>query len=348
MRTKTKALSARRAAAATVALGACLTLAAPAGAASAQPSDPVPTVFFGDSYTADFGIAPPGSDEAPLRQLACLQAKENYPTVATRQLKAQGVSLDVRSDRSCGGALTHHFWSEQKIKLPFPYTAPPQQNALNDGTKLVAGGMGGNTLGFAAILKQCSDRLRGPEGDLLPSEAQDPGDPAERCRDHFERGDGKAWLEGRFERVEDDLDEMLERIGYFAPNAETVLVGYPRIVPEDASKCREPAPGEQERPLADIREDALEFLDEKVQQRLNEVMRRKAKEYGETFVDLYSATGGNTACDGARRGIGGLLENSQYGAAGGRQIPWFVHPNPTGRDLQARHVADAIKKALAT
>jgi hypothetical protein len=331
----------------TVALGACLTLAAPAGAASAQPSGPVPTVFFGDSYTANFGIAPPGSDESPVRQLACLQAKENYPTVATEQLKEQGVTLDVRSDRSCGGALIRHFWDEQEIRLPVPYTAPPQQNALNDETRLVAGGMGGNTLGFATILKQCSDRLRGAEGALLPGEAQDAGDPAERCRDHFEHGDGKAWLKGRFERVADDLDEMLDHIGDFAPNAETVLVGYPRIVPEDAAKCRAPAPGERERPLADIRQNALEFLDKKVQQPLNELMRRKAEEHGETFVDLYRATGGNTACDGSQRGIGGLLENSDYGTAVLR-VPWYAHPNPKGRDIQARHVADAIKEALAT
>jgi hypothetical protein len=346
VRTKTKALSARRAVAATVALGACLTLAAPAGAANAQPSDPVPTVFFGDSYTANFGIAPPGSDEAPLRQLACLQAKENYPTVATKQLKGQGVTLDVRSDRSCAGALVSHFWSRQQIRLPVPYTAPPQQDALNEGTRLVAGGMGGNTLGFATILKQCSDRLRGAEGSLLPGEAEDPDDPAGRCRDYFERGDGKAWLEGRFEQVEDDLDEMLDRIGHFAPNAETVLVGYPRIVPEDTAECREPAPGEKERPLIDIRRDALEFLDKKVEQPLNEMMRRKAREYGDTFVDLYGATGRNTACDGARRGIGGLLEESQYSTAALR-VPWFAHPNLRGRDIQAVHVADAIRKALA-
>ncbi|MFD0427729.1 hypothetical protein ACFQ60_04445 [Streptomyces zhihengii] len=55
---RTTTASRARLAAVAVALGSCLVLAVPAGNAGAAAADPVPTVFFGDSYTANFGISP--------------------------------------------------------------------------------------------------------------------------------------------------------------------------------------------------------------------------------------------------------------------------------------------------
>ncbi|MCX4632215.1 hypothetical protein [Streptomyces sp. NBC_01443] len=98
MRKTTKTPMVRRLASAAIALGSCLALAGPAGSAGAAPADPVPTVFFGDSYTANFGIAPFNQDGD---KTLCFQAKKNYPTVATRRLADKGVTLDVQSDVSC-------------------------------------------------------------------------------------------------------------------------------------------------------------------------------------------------------------------------------------------------------
>ncbi|MEU0627272.1 SGNH/GDSL hydrolase family protein [Streptomyces sp. NPDC005989] len=334
---------ARRLAAATIALGSCLALAGPAGSVAAAPADPVPTVFFGDSYTANFGIAPVNHEGS--EKLFCFQAKEDYPTVATRRLADKGVTLDVQSDVSCGGALVHHFWQEQE--LPFGIgKLPPQQDALKADTQLAVGSMGGNTLGFTRILKQCSDKLRAPEGALLPGEPVDADEPAAKCREFFESGDGKAWLDDQFERVGWDLEELLDRIHYFAPDAKPVLVGYPRIVPADTNKCLAPAPGQTELPLADIPQDAMPFLDQ-VQKRLDDVMKKAVAdaEGGADFVDLYDHTGGNTACDGADRGIGGLLEGSQV-KFGDQALPWYAHPNEKGRDIQAEQVADKVEQVL--
>ncbi len=55
---------------------------------------------------------------------------------------------------------------------------------------------------------------------------------------------------------------LLERIRYFTPDAKPVLVGYPRLVPEDTNKCLTPAPGQTEPPLADIPQDAMPVLDQ--------------------------------------------------------------------------------------
>lgn len=68
-------------------------------------------------------------------------------------------------------------------------------------------------------------------------------------------------------------------------------------------------------------------------------------EGGADFVDLYAHTGSNTACDGANRGIGGLLEDSQVELLGSK-LPWYGHLNEKGRDVQAKQVADKIEQIL--
>ncbi len=273
----------------------------------------------------------------------CFQAKENYPAVATRHLKEKGITLETQADVSCGGALTHHFWEKQE--LPFNLgQLPPQQEALKADTRLAVGSMGGNTVGFNRILKQCSAKLRGNEGALLPGTPVDADQPAAECRDFFASGDGKAWLDYQFERVGGELEEMLDRIRYFSPDAQPVLVGYPRIVPQHTDKCLKPAPGQTELPLADVPQDALPVLDQ-IQKRLDDDMKKAAADAGADFVDLYDHTGNNTACDGAARGVGGLLENSLL-TFGDQPLPWYLHPNEKGRDIQAARVADKVEQVL--
>ncbi|MGA5196077.1 SGNH/GDSL hydrolase family protein [Streptomyces exfoliatus] len=324
------------------ALGGCLALAVPAGSAGAAPADPVPAVFFGDSYTANYGIAPWNQDN--LERFFCFRANEDYPTVATRSLAAKGITLDVQADVSCGGALVHHFWEEQETLPGAGLKVPAQQGALKEDTQLVVGSMGGNTLGFTRILKQCSDKLRAEEHGLLPGTPVDGDEPAATCHEFFGAGDGKAWLDQQFEQVAWDLEEMLDRIEYFSPDAKRVLVGYPRLVPGDTNKCLTAAPGQTELPLADISKDALPVLD-RIQKRLDDVMKKAAADAGADFVDLYGHTGGNTACDGAARGIGGLLENSQVNP-GEQPLPWYAHPNEKGRDIQAERVAGKVEEIL--
>ncbi|MGW4180490.1 SGNH/GDSL hydrolase family protein [Streptomyces rubiginosohelvolus] len=341
MRRTTNSSVVRRLTAAAVAMGSCLALAGPAGPAGAAPADPVPAVFFGDSYTSNFGIAPVNNQDS--ERGWCFQARENYPAVATRRLADKGITLDVQSDVSCGGALLHHFWQNQE--LPFGAgELPPQQGALKEDTQLTVGSLGGNTLGFNQILKQCSDELRKPS--LLPGDPVDGDAPAAECGAFFETGDGKQWLDDQFERVGGELEELLERIAYFAADAKRVLVGYPRLVPEDTTKCQTAAPGQTQLPFADIPQDALPVLDS-IQKRLNDAMKKAAAdiEGGADFVDLYASTGSNTACDGVNRGIGGLLEESQLELLG-TKIPWYAHPNEKGRDIQAEQVALTAELAL--
>ncbi|MFH9469147.1 hypothetical protein ACH4LT_18000 [Streptomyces clavifer] len=120
----------------------------------------------------------------------CFQATDNHPAVATRRLAGKGITLNVQSDVSCGGALVKHFRNEQPMLGGG--TVPAQRDALKDDTRLVVGGMGGNTLGFASILKQCSAKPRGDAGGALPGGPVDPDSAAGECAEFFTSGGGKA------------------------------------------------------------------------------------------------------------------------------------------------------------
>lgn len=333
-----KTLRARCLAASLLVLGACGIASAPAGTALPRQAQPVPTVFIGDSYTANFGIAPLNQ-----ARLFCIQSQRNYPALATERLAERGISLQVQADVSCGSALIHHVWEPQPLLIG---EAKPQRDALKEDTELVVGSLGGNTVGFARIMKQCSERLRGPEGELLPAEPVDAESPAAECHDFFENGEGANWLKERFDTVRADLDRMFDEIRTRAPLSETVLVGYPRIVPEDTAKCLENIPGGDDTPLADVSQEALRFLDKQVQEPLDDLMRESAEANDAHFADVYRHSGGNTACDGEARGIGAMLEDSEVGLVPNTKLPWFVHPNPVGRDIQAAVATDTIEQTL--
>lgn len=334
-------------AAALVVLGLWVTAAAPAAppvaVAPAPPvAVPVETVFVGDSSTANFGIAP---SRGPA---GCLRSAENYPVKVAERLASVGVRLDVRADVSCGGARIRDVWDAQSFSPSGAAGVAPQESAVGPETGLVVGSLGGNTAGVASILKQCSRRLRGDEGVLMPADPVDASSPASECVAFFgDGGAGQSWLRARMAAVRQDLARMFDRIGARSANARVVLVGYPRLVPDDTARCLAEVPGGSQKPFADIGQDALEFLDAGVQRPLGALMREAAEEAGATYVDLYASTGSTTGCDGARRGIGALLEGSEM-TYGGHRLPWYVHPNRTGRDLQAAAVADAVEGLLLT
>ncbi|MER7772344.1 hypothetical protein [Kitasatospora sp. NPDC096140] len=142
-------------------------------------------------------------------------------------LAAKGVTLNVQADVSCLGALIDNFW--QKQSLGFFQSVSAQENALNADTRLAVGSLGGNTLGFIRILKQCSDNLRGAAG--VPGEPVDASSPSAECGAFFTSGDGKTWLEGRLTQVGSDLATMFQHMASRSPDAKRVLVGYPRLVP---------------------------------------------------------------------------------------------------------------------
>ncbi|OII68754.1 SGNH/GDSL hydrolase family protein [Streptomyces sp. CC77] len=307
-----------------------------AGLCAAAPRNTVTlrAVFLGDSYTAGHGIAP--LDDSAL---LCLWARENVPAVVVDQLADRAVEVTVQADVSCAGAAIDHVWLPQD--LGGGLSAEPQKKALRKDTRLVVGSLGLHTLGFGRVLKQCSARLRGHEGAMLPGAPLDARSTAGECRAHLEDGPGAAWLAERFTDAAEDLEKLFSEIDSESPEARVVLVGYPRWVPADPAACRAAVPDGTETPFADLPADALPFLDRAVQAPLNALMRDTAHAHGAHFVDLYAETGGTTACAGRERWHGALLEESRV-TLFHHAVPWLLHPTEDGRDHLGDLVADAV------
>ncbi len=77
---------------------------------------------------------------------------------------------------------------------------------------------------------------------------------------------------------------MVDEVRAAAPDAQVVLVGYPRMVsPDEACAAMPLAPGDRPWLAA-------------VEKRLNQALRRAARESGVAFADMYRASAGHEIC----------------------------------------------------
>lgn len=216
-------------------------------------------VALGDSYTAAPYV--PSTDLAD----GCLRSDGNYPSLVAAEL---GVTELI--DVSCSGAQTRHLHEPQNT---FRSTrVAPQLDALTDDTDLVTLSIGGNDFDLFGNLLQTCTRMRG----------RDPqGSP---CADWLVT-DGVD-LETELRRIGDRVTEALHDVRERSPEAKLVLVGYPRIVPEDGTTCP------RIMPLA----DGDYRLAERVARSLDRELREAANQSGVDYIDMYAASEGHDVC----------------------------------------------------
>lgn len=252
-------------------------------------------VALGDSFTAAPLITAPSAADG------CLRSSLNYPTLVAEAL---GAELD---DRSCGGAETGNLTAPQRT---FAGTVPPQLGALARDTDLVTLGIGGNDFEIFATLVRCAEL--GPE---------DPdGAP---CTEKYGAA-GAAELRADLDTIGERLRESIGQVRERAPRAQIVVVGYPRVIPPEAS-CPELLP------LA----SGDQALVAGINRRLAAVERDVAREADVAYVDLYAASAGHDVC-------------SQEPWVNGRAtVPGHAlayHPLATGQRAAARLVLDALER----
>ncbi|GGN44026.1 SGNH/GDSL hydrolase family protein [Streptomyces fuscichromogenes] len=268
-----------------------------------------PYVALGDSYTAGPDI--PGRHGTPV---GCARSDHNYPSLVAGRL---GVSAADFSDMSCTGATVADLTAPQHTGNG---TNPAQLTALSRKTRLVSLGIGGNDIGFGAIIERCV--AMGAVYHALGSGkfiAEDA--PCERL---YTEDGGEDQVERKIDAAGTRLADALGEIGRRAPQARVYVVGYPDILSADSSACRRDmslAPGD------------TAYLREK-EQRLNTELRERAEAAGAVYVDTYGPSKGHDACaDEDTRWIEPLLPSSAAAA---------VHPNARGE----RGMADAVLRAL--
>lgn len=280
-----------------LALGAVL--ATPAAAAPAEKAPALLTsyVALGDSYAAGPLIPlqtglPPG----------CLRSSRNYPALVADTAGAS----DFR-DVSCSGATTEDLFAPQRTSLG---TNPPQLDALSADTEGVTLSIGGNDIGFAAIIGECASRS-----------PRQPGGAA--CRDFYTAG-GEDQLLARIAETAPKIEAALEEIENRSPDAEVLLVGYPAILPDTGPGCF---------PLIPFSPGDVEYLRE-TEKALNAMLAEEAQEAGVTYVDTYTPFIGHDICTlPGTKWIEGLVPTAPAAP---------VHPNALGMLAMAQAVLSEL------
>ncbi|MEU0073785.1 SGNH/GDSL hydrolase family protein [Streptomyces sp. NPDC006332] len=254
-----------------------------------------PYVALGDSYTAGPGI--PDQHGSPA---ACDRSDRNYPSLVARRL---GIDATDFRDVSCSGATIGDLSQAQGTD---DGTNPAQLGALSSRTRLVTLGIGGNDIGFSSMIRQCVER--GVVYYALGGTRASDGAP---CREHYRSG-GTDETEEKIRTAGTRLTGALSDIHRRAPRARVYVVGYPAILPADASNCGRTmglAPGD------------VAYLHAKEQQ-LNATLRARAEAAGAGYIDTYTPSVGHDACSARdTRWIEPLVPRAPAAA---------VHPNERG------------------
>ncbi|MFD5507159.1 SGNH/GDSL hydrolase family protein [Streptomyces sp. NPDC127051] len=352
-----------------VALGAltalALAAAVPGGAASAAP-EPVQWVALGDSYTAGVFVGEPRPALGSADRDGCDRTTGAYPNLVERRLTAEPpAGRPVRlTDFSCGGAVIGEIATAGQTPISpvqpheggWPSVAPQVDRAqLSASTDVVTIGVGGNSLPFGKIVTNC----------LILGTGQD--DYATPCRDAYERGDfflDPESIRDKFQRVFREYVAMLEAVHDKAPNAKVIAVGYPTIVPADATTCDRQNTTELAADAEGTRISAthgdIAWLGE-VNTELNAIIEDATDlvDYGYTYVDAATSSVGHDACQPrATKWVEGICgEAGPYWptdltlglftlkCSNGNRAT-LVHPNAAGHANTATLVEAAVRKAL--
>ncbi|MEU8483242.1 SGNH/GDSL hydrolase family protein [Streptomyces sp. NPDC048641] len=272
-----------------------LALVQPAAAHSddhVHPSDskraaaPVHYVALGDSYSSGLGIP----DEVDPN---CGRSDSNYPSLVAGALHAVGVT-----DVTCAGADTSDMAAPQD-------SVPPQLDALRPDTTLVTLGIGGNDLGLQEVGTRC----------VLVAYLDPNGSP---CKTSYTLL-GTDEIRSRIDATAPKVDAILQEIHARSPQAQVLLVGYPVIMPDDGSACRDAIPF--------AAGDFAWFRDK--EKELNSMLSQQASAYGATYVNTYTPSVGHDACKA--EGVRWIEPKETPQAAG-------FHPNAAGHRSMAAEV----------
>ncbi len=226
----------------------------------------------------------------------CMQSEQNFSHRIAQQL---GYRL---TDVSCGGAKTQDFYAPQ-----FDGTRA-QLDALTPTTELVTLMIGGNNNNtFAGAMAACIGAMVSNPVAQTPCQAQHGAKLAEPIETQTYPALVKA------------LSDIHDR----SPQARIFIAGYPWLLPASGS-CY---------PQMPVAAGDVPYL-RALQAKLNDTVRRAAKETGATFVDMSQVSEGRDGCKPVgERWIEPMLFATQ---------PVPVHPNAEGERAIAAEMLKAI------
>ncbi len=246
---RARAVTAALLAAALVVLSACGTDNPPKGAGEISTY-----VALGDSGTSGVGLLPVTNE-------ACNRSSLNYPS-----LIADRLGFDYFVDASCAGASSADLVAAQRTEKG---VNAPQLEQVPVDADLVTIGIGLNDHGLSYYLLYICLETNGVVGP--------------ECRNYLQQPDSviDAIIGAMAGTLQTDLEAIRER----APDARIVLIGYPRLLPENGTCPRE----------VPLTADAIPRF-RYSQRKISEAMATAARGARVDFVDMYTESEGHDAC----------------------------------------------------
>ncbi|MFH8628104.1 SGNH/GDSL hydrolase family protein [Streptomyces vietnamensis] len=332
-----------------LAVGLVLAAATLAPAGSAGAADQYEWAALGDSYTAGVFVGDPKPALGDASRDGCDRTTNSYPDLVSRELDEFPPGKPVHlTDVSCGAATIADIATAKQTPISpvqppeggWPAVDPQITRAnLNDSTDVVTIGVGGNSLPFGGMLLKCLEK----------------GATGASCREYYTNPpEGEEGIQEKLARVQDEYVMMLAQVHQAAPNAKVITVGYPAVLPEDASACNRASLTE----LGSITHADIDWLRDDVLKRLNSTIQRVSAFFGDRYVDVYSSSVDHDACQPADtkwvEGICGDAEDYWPTRLPGTLLNCgligkhvtLVHPNAAGHADTAAHVERAIRIAL--
>ncbi|MFD3684355.1 SGNH/GDSL hydrolase family protein [Nocardiopsis sp. NPDC058631] len=159
-------------------------------------------VALGDSYSSGDGAG--DYDPETAEPGGCWRSENAYPHII-------GEEFDF------SGSLAFYACSSHKGKDMLSEVGAPESQIerVTENTSLVTIGIGGNDLGFTPVLRTCIVRMPLLESSVCVGQEEE--------------------LESRMDAFEETLAEVLGEIRDRAPDARVLVLGYPRLFPEEPS-----------------------------------------------------------------------------------------------------------------
>lgn len=247
-----------------------LVLGASALAGSAVPAQAAPTSrsaaevarYTGGPYVAMGDSRAAGTHRTPSLgyYLGCLRSADSYPEILRAKLRPRSFT-----DTSCAGATSPNLWSTPQRTPTYP--RPPQVEQIPAGAQLLTISIGGNDMGWPAILGKC----------LTGSRADD-----KKCRESVDLAD---LVDRRLAKMDRATSAALAAIRKAQPRAQIVMVGIGGFIGERG--CFPAVP------LSDG--DAVWMRS--IFDRANKTLRSVAESVDGSFIDVQNLSEGRDACN---------------------------------------------------
>ncbi len=249
------------------------------------------------------------------------------------------LAVNRRVNIACSGAVTDNIYRAASGGQP-QKGEPPEADQLapiarNLNVKLIMLSIGGNDLGFAAIVQDCFTRYTTKTGPCMPT--QQPVLAA-----------GLPVAQAKVEKAIDEVRAVMTQAGYKAKDYRLVLQGYPSVVPR-AAEARyaetDPQRSTYGCPFYDV---DLDWARDSAVGQIGGMVQAAARAKGAEFLALSNAFQGHELCSKSDSEVSVLKPPSERTSEWGRALSPSAIEQAQGQTQEVFHPDAFGQRALGT